>query len=920
MKPNIVKLLVVAATMFWAQRTWAQPYSIDWHTMDIGGLSTGGGYSLRGGIAQAGASLMSGDGFTLEGGFSDLPEGSLAPEPIAIFDNSTGSENGVNTGDPSVLLAGRFCLGSQSFALDSVTLFLHPPGNDVGQRPVIRLEIYSADLVTGLPAANTGVLMNLAGATNPVAFKLVAGTYTTPFTWTNATPFILLANRCYWAVLKVDAGRLIYAVSSTPPTGAAGAFGRTESSNGGATWTPTVNVGDNGKMLIRATPVPTPVQPVTIFDNARGSENGGFGVRLTTWIASRFCPGPQPYLLDSVSLLLSNGTFDGQPIGFSSFRLQIYTSDPVSGKPSTSTGVMMNLSGMSNSFEVHRQWVKWTNSTPFLLSADTCYWAVLSLESGASAGPIASFTKPTGDAGAFGLSITGDSGATWGTPDLFTNIKMMIQGFAAGAPAVSPSLAADRSTAIPGGAGNFANLPIAPSLNGPNLAYYGLGSDGKEGLYLSTRGPLAASRIADFATAIPGGVGNFTSFGAEVGIIIVSGSTAIFAASGAGGLRGVYGTSLGASIGLPYKLVDTATAIPGGNGNFIAFPNGRSVSGNNVVFLGAGAGGKQGIYGVSTSANGPPYKIADTTTAIPGGSGNFTAFSAAPSLSGDNVVFAGTGAGAQSGVYGTSLGAISPPFKIADTTTTMPGSVGNFTSFGTEAGIIIVSGKTAVFGGIGASGRRGIYGANLVAAAARTSRLQVAGGSQNLAEDSISAAGPAYRIVDSDTPIPDGTGNFTGFGPASIHEEDVAFLGKGAGGQIGIYLAKDGQLRKIIAVGKAIQGKQISGLSFSREGFSEEGLAFQAMFGDGSQGVYRMDLPATTLRIAGTRLNEQALRFSFPTTSGQNYAIESRADLATGSWGEVPGTAAAGNGATQQIVLPISSTELERYYRVRQLP
>jgi len=43
------------------------------------------------------------------------------------------------------------------------------------------------------------------------------------------------------------------------------------------------------------------------------------------------------------------------------------------------------------------------------------------------------------------------------------------------------------------------------------------------------------------------------------------------------------------------------------------------------------------------------YKIADTNTPIQGMSGNFTDFSD-PSIS-DNVVFAATGAGIQSGIY-----------------------------------------------------------------------------------------------------------------------------------------------------------------------------------------------------------------------------------------------------------------------------
>ena len=48
----------------------AQPYSIDWHTIDGGGgTSTGGVYSVTGTIGQPDAGTMSGGNFTLDGGF-----------------------------------------------------------------------------------------------------------------------------------------------------------------------------------------------------------------------------------------------------------------------------------------------------------------------------------------------------------------------------------------------------------------------------------------------------------------------------------------------------------------------------------------------------------------------------------------------------------------------------------------------------------------------------------------------------------------------------------------------------------------------------------------------------------------------------------------------------------------------------------
>ncbi len=52
--------------------------------------------------------------------------------------------------------------------------------------------------------------------------------------------------------------------------------------------------------------------------------------------------------------------------------------------------------------------------------------------------------------------------------------------------------------------------------------------------------------------------------------------------------------------------------------------------------------------------------VANFATPIPGGTGNFTAFPSAPSLSGDNLAFIGKGNGGAQGVY-ARIGAISPP-------------------------------------------------------------------------------------------------------------------------------------------------------------------------------------------------------------------------------------------------------------------
>ena len=65
------------------------------------------------------------------------------------------------------------------------------------------------------------------------------------------------------------------------------------------------------------------------------------------------------------------------------------------------------------------------------------------------------------------------------------------------------------------------------------------------------------------------------------------------------------------------KVADTSTAIPGGAGTYSGFGtdfNQPSISGSNVAFLGTGAGGQAGIY---ADFGAGPVRVADTSTAIP---------------------------------------------------------------------------------------------------------------------------------------------------------------------------------------------------------------------------------------------------------------------------------------------------------------
>ena len=137
-----------------------------------------------------------------------------------------------------------------------------------------------------------------------------------------------------------------------------------------------------------------------------------------------------------------------------------------------------------------------------------------------------------------------------------------------------------------------------------------------------------------------------------------------------------------------------------------------------------------------------------------------------------------------------------------------------------------LDGTRVAFFGAGSSGQQGIY---------------------------VSSAGPPIRIADTATAIPGGTGNFMSFGDVSLSDTDVAFLGAGISGQLGIYDLTGGSLLKVVDLTDIIDGRAITGLNLSNTGLFGDPIAFQATFADGSQGIYVIPEPCTLalLTLAG---------------------------------------------------------------------
>lgn len=413
----------------------------------------------------------------------------------------------------------------------------------------------------------------------------------------------------------------------------------------------------------------------------------------------------------------------------------------------------------------------------------------------------------------------------------------------AASPTITFHLVADTATAIPGGAGSFTTFfsptdlahPPSPCISFGTVAFFAAGV-GQQGIYMIPPGPpgLPAAplvKVADLNSAIPGGAGNFTAFSPQPSIGPVAGcpggcsKTVAALGYGESGRQGIYMFPPGP----PCKMADLGTAIPGGSGNFVAFSPPSAVSespgcpggcGKTVAALGFGDSGQQGIYAFSCAA---PTRVADLSTAIPGGTGNFTSFfpqaaigdsSSCPGGCTKTVVALGYGEAGQQGIYAFSSG---PPATVADKASAMPGSTTaqTFASFGPPA----FDGTYVAFTG--------------------ASPLTVDGGLSGVYK--AIPPGPPSRVADSNTPVPAGFGNFLGFGTVAVDPGVVVFEGysRDSNGKavLGLYTDSGGALTKIVSTGDALQGRTLAELHFGAQGFSNGEVAFAASFSDGSQSI-----------------------------------------------------------------------------------
>ncbi len=229
-------------------------------------------------------------------------------------------------------------------------------------------------------------------------------------------------------------------------------------------------------------------------------------------------------------------------------------------------------------------------------------------------------------------------------------------------------------------------------------------------------------------------------------------------------------------------------------------------------------------------------KIADSLTPNPVLGGLFNQFGEAPTWNGDRVVFSSSGYLYE---YDPGNGSIA---YLTGFNTPIPGGDGVFQ--GGFGGALADAGKL-IFGGGGLNGQKGFYG--------------------------LDSHGSLERIVDLNSPIPEGLGTFTNFSglgtgtypapPFDAAGGRIVFNGSGTGSQRGIYLYDQGTLERVVDTATPIPGGAGTFADFGRPVLHGTSVMFAGYDSAYDQGLYIADETGVHLIASGADL---APGYSFP--------------------------------------------------------
>ncbi|MEE4296337.1 MAG: DUF11 domain-containing protein [Wenzhouxiangella sp.] len=384
-------------------------------------------------------------------------------------------------------------------------------------------------------------------------------------------------------------------------------------------------------------------------------------------------------------------------------------------------------------------------------------------------------------------------------PDLGNNQAAVDLVVAAGAtpPAGTFVRLVESDAARPGG-GTFSTFFRASHDSGVTAFYHFDGNDpfNGSGHWLAVEDTLLP--LADGTGQAPGGVAGYTLFRTDEPSL--DGFSATFSALLDGGGWGVFRYD-GCAIS---RLFDDS------QDDLILAPNFLDAAAGQVAFVSGGDLYRWDGTSLATLVN--------ESTPLPSGSGNGL-FSGVFSLAFDGgpVFFIATGgslppaAPVEKGVYAFSDGIVTP---IATTSTPIPGGVGTFADFDSTGMTLSADGGDVVFRGVDGNDNRGIY---------------------------AYIDGVLRRVVDHQTPIPGGTGNFEYLGEsfsstASISEPSlsngrVVFAGKNSdadASQLSLFLWDGSTIEPVLRSGDSVAGGVVNSVGLGRRGLDGNRLVMTA--------------------------------------------------------------------------------------------
>lgn len=386
------------------------------------------------------------------------------------------------------------------------------------------------------------------------------------------------------------------------------------------------------------------------------------------------------------------------------------------------------------------------------------------------------------------------------------------------------------------------------------------------------------TRIVDTSTAIPNGTGNFQGF-SSTDVPTISQGSVLFNGFGSAQQQGIYSFPVTSGTGI--RIADRTSVIPGSSSTTFNSLQNPVVKNGTVTLMGFTAN-SAGIFAYPASG-GAGTVIADRNTLIPGTTeAIFSLVTDSTSFDGNRVVFRAT---TQSGLINvlSFLPNGTGGVRVAGNTTPIPSGTGNFNSVfgsftditantvafrgssGSQAGVYtfpatggsgtrIIDLNSSIPGGIGNFTNIGFP------EAIENGRVFVTGNGsagQTGIFSYTTTGTDGIPLVTNATPVPGGTGNFSLFLSLVAEDNAIIFRGNDANNQgvLALMQADGTGLTRIIGVGDALDGRIVSGLGTPtlRSGSLEDNtFVFGASFTDGTSGIYAVAVPEpTTLGLAG---------------------------------------------------------------------